>query len=69
MNLKSIFLRKPAKRNLFGKVGGLGFKFIDDVGIKVMPEVRYTQWSGRSFDSDSTRSAKRQLEVSIAIIY
>jgi len=60
---------RPAKRNLFGKTAGLGFKFIDDVGIKVMPEVRYTQWSGRSFDSDSTRSSKKQLEVSIAIIY
>jgi len=59
----------PAKRNLFGKVAGVGFRLVDDINLKVMPEVRYTYWSGRSFDSDTVRSTKGQLEVSIAIIY
>jgi len=59
----------PAKRNLFGKVAGVGFRLVDDLNLKVMPEVRYTLWNGRSFDSDTVRSTKGQLEVSIAIIY
>ncbi len=53
------------KRTLIGATVGAGFRFIDEFSIKVTPEVRYTRWNGLSFNQDSTRSPRNQLEVGI----
>jgi hypothetical protein len=56
-----------SKKNLLGVVVGAGFQFIDDFGIRVTPEIRYTRWAGRTFASDSVQSPTNQFEVGISI--
>jgi len=52
-----------------GGVAGAGFQVYDDFGIKVIPEVRYTRWLSRTFDTRPARSAAHQLEVLIGITF
>ncbi len=54
-----------AKRMLVGATVGAGFRFVDEFNIKVTPEVRFTRWNGATFNQDSTRSPRNQLEVGI----
>jgi len=44
------------RRTIRGFVGGFGVQLIDPVGVRVVPEVRYTRWAGRSFDAFSTHT-------------
>ena len=60
---------KPSAKNLAGAVAGAGLRFVDDFGIKVEPELRYTRWLGETFDSGSTRSRRDQIEVSLAFTF
>jgi hypothetical protein len=53
------------KRVLIGATVGVGFRFVDEFNIKVTPEVRFTRWNGATFNQDSTRSPRNQLEVGI----
>jgi hypothetical protein len=50
---------------LVGATVGVGFRFVDEFNIKVTPEVRFTRWNGATFNQDSTRSPRNQLEVGI----
>ncbi len=59
----------PSTRNLTGAVVGVGLRLVDDFGIKLEPELRYTRWFGETFDSGSTRSRKDQADVSIALVF
>jgi hypothetical protein len=52
-----------------GAVVGLGLRFVDDFNLKLMPEVRYILWSGPTFESQSTLSRTRQLEVGLSLIF
>jgi hypothetical protein len=54
-----------SKRLLIGGTVGVGLRFVDEFNIKVTPEVRYTRWNGMTFNQDSTRSPRNQLEVGI----
>ena len=54
-----------ARRLLVGGTVGVGLRFVDEFNIKVTPEVRYTRWNGSTFNLDSTRSPRNQLEVGI----
>ena len=54
-----------SKRLLVGGTVGVGFRFVDEFNIKVTPEVRYTRWNGSTFNQDSTRSPRNQLEIGI----
>lgn len=56
---------RPSHRNLIGAVIGVGLRFIDEYNIKVTPEIRYTRWSTSTFASETTRSPRGQLEISI----
>jgi hypothetical protein len=60
---------RPASKGLAGAVVGSGLRFVDDFGIKVEPELRYTRWFGRTFDSDSTRSSPNQIEVDVGFTF
>jgi hypothetical protein len=55
-----------SKRILIGATAGVGLRFIDEFGIRVTPEFRYTRWNGMTFAQDSTRSPRNQLEIGIA---
>jgi hypothetical protein len=59
----------PARRTIRGFVGGLGVQVIDPVGIRVVPEVRYTRWAGHTFDSLSTQTQGNQLEAMISLTF
>jgi hypothetical protein len=62
----------PTKANhsiVEGAVVGLGFRFVDELNLKVMPEVRYILWSGPIFESQSTLSRTRQLEVGLSFVF
>jgi hypothetical protein len=52
-----------------GVVVGLGLRFVDDLNLKVTPEVRYILWSGPTFESQSTLSRTRQLEVGLSVVF
>jgi hypothetical protein len=60
---------QPARRTIRGFVGGFGFQLIDPVGVRVVPEVRYTRWAGRSFDAFSTHSEVNQVEAMISLTF
>ncbi len=55
-----------SKGTVFGLTGGIGGQFIDDFGIRIAPEVRYTYWLGKPFDSIHGKTRTSQLEVLIS---
>lgn len=59
----------PANTWLTGFTAGFGYQFIDDMRIRFIPEVRYTRWMGRTFDSLSTRSRVDQIEGTVSITF
>lgn len=58
----------PSRRTLAGVVVAVGLRFVDDLNIKVTPEVRFTRWSGATFSSFTTRSPKSQLEFGVSFV-
>ncbi|MCS6952296.1 MAG: hypothetical protein RMK57_05305 [Bryobacterales bacterium] len=60
---------RPARRNAFGLVTSVGVRFRDDLGIKIIPEVRFTHWRDRNFDQFPIRSTPNQLEVVIGVVF
>jgi len=59
----------PSKRDLMGAVVGVGMRFVDDFGIKLTPEMRFTRWMGETFDNESTRSRRDELLIGIALTF
>jgi hypothetical protein len=59
----------PAKKNLIGVAAAVGFRWVDDVGINLSPEIRYTRWSGHTFFADSTQSPRDQFEVGLSFTF
>ncbi|MCX6594501.1 MAG: outer membrane beta-barrel protein [Acidobacteria bacterium] len=60
---------RPSRRNLVGATAAAGFRLVDDFGVKITPEVRYTRWLGSTFSSGSTRSPRDQVEVGIGFTF
>ncbi len=58
----------PSRRTLGGVVIAVGLRFVDDLNIKVTPEVRFTRWSGATFSAGTTRSPKSQLEFGVSFV-
>jgi hypothetical protein len=59
----------PRHRSLRGFVGGAGLQLIDPVGVRVVPEVRYTRWTGDLFNNLTTRTRRDQLEAIISLTF
>jgi hypothetical protein len=57
----------PHKNSVIGAVVGIGGQFVDDFGIRATPEVRYTYWLNRPFDSLNGRSRIHQIEILLTI--
>jgi hypothetical protein len=53
----------PYNSTTTGVTTGIGGQFIDDFGIRVIPEVRYTYWFGQPFDSYHGSTRKNQVEI------
>jgi hypothetical protein len=60
---------RPANNTIKGGVAGFGLQFIDPIGIRVVPEVRYTYWFQNTWDQISTVSRRNQLEVNISLTF
>lgn len=57
------------RRTARGAVVGAGFQLVDQIGIRVVPEVRYTRWVSESFNRFSTVSRRNQIEGMISLTF
>jgi hypothetical protein len=59
----------PQHRSSEGAVVGAGIQFVDEFGIHVVPEVRYTRWINPTFDNLTTISQRNQVEAAISLTF
>ncbi len=59
----------PGRKTLRGAVAGFGVQLIDPVGVRVVPEVRYTRWMGTFFEAPSTVTRRNQVEAMISLTF
>jgi hypothetical protein len=59
----------PARRTIRGVVAGFGVQAIDPVGVRVVPQVRYTRWGADTFSSYSTVTQRNQVEGMISLTF
>jgi hypothetical protein len=59
----------PFKRTALGVTAGFGAQLIDPVGMRVIPEVRYTRWLGLNFDMPATHSRRDQIEFVFSLAF
>jgi hypothetical protein len=57
----------PAHRTIIGGVVGIGMRFVDPVGLKIMPEIRFIKWQSPTFQGTSYRSLTNQLEAGVGL--
>jgi hypothetical protein len=60
---------KPAHGNQFGAVLAIGLRFIDEMGIRVTPEIRVIRWQGSTFQGPGYRSATNQAEFGLGFAF
>ena len=59
----------PHKKNLLGATVGVGGQFIDPIGVRVIPEIRYTYWKGGTFSSQGLNSRRHQLDILVSFSF
>jgi hypothetical protein len=59
----------PFKSNTMGFSAGIGGQFIDDFGIRAIPEVRFTRWLNRPFDSVNGKTRVNQVEIVLTFAF
>ncbi|HEX5226179.1 MAG TPA: hypothetical protein VFW44_00650 [Bryobacteraceae bacterium] len=59
----------PQHRSTFGGVVGAGIQFVDELGIHVVPEFRYTHWSSATFENLTTNGRLNQIEADLSITF
>jgi hypothetical protein len=59
----------PNLRNQFGAVAAVGLRFIDEVGLKVTPEIRFVRWRGLAFQGTSYRSTQNDASIGIGFAF
>ena len=59
----------PNRTNLFGITGGIGFRLVDELGVKIIPEIRFTRWIGTGFMGQSYSSSPNQASAGIGITF
>ena len=52
-----------------GATAGFGLQFIDDFGIRFIPEVRYTRFFNRNFGDITGRSRQHQIEIVFSLTF
>lgn len=58
-----------AKAYQFGGTVGIGYRFADELGVKLTPEIRFTRWMGHNIEGRSYRSDQNQAQVGIGITF
>lgn len=56
----------PNNSTVVGATAGFGVQFIDDFGIRSVPEVRYTRWMNQVFQNNHMHTRQDQLEFIIS---
>jgi hypothetical protein len=59
----------PKHRSGIGATVGAGIQFVDEFGIHVVPEVRYTRWEDPIFENFTTRTKANQVEADISLTF
>jgi hypothetical protein len=59
----------PFKKNTIGFTAGIGGQFIDDFGIRAIPEVRYTRWISQPFEGIHGNTRVNQVEVVLTFAF
>jgi hypothetical protein len=59
----------PNRRNQFGSVAAVGLRFIDDIGVKVTPEIRFVRWQGLAFQGTSYRSTQNDVSIGLGLAF
>ena len=58
-----------AHSNQIGFTGGIGYRFVDELGIKIVPEIRFTRWMNHSLEGLSYTSSPNQAQAGIGITF
>jgi hypothetical protein len=59
----------PQHRSAIGTVAGAGIQLVDEFGIHVVPEVRYTRWVNPIFSNLTTKTDQNQVEASVSLTF
>ena len=59
----------PKHRSAIGASVGAGIQFVDEFGIHVVPEVRYTRWMEPIFDSFTTKTNRNEVAAGISLTF
>jgi hypothetical protein len=59
----------PTRRGISGIIGGFGVQLIDDIGIRVVPEFRYTHWFNDTFKSPGIVPMRHQIEGMVSLTF
>jgi hypothetical protein len=59
----------PKHSTAIGETVGAGIQFVDEFGIHVVPEFRYTRWVEPIFESLSTTGRLNQIEAVISVTF
>jgi len=59
----------PSHRSVRGVVAGAGLRLVDDFGIKVIPEIRYTRWIADTFSGPTAQARKGELQILVGIMF
>lgn len=59
----------PEHRSSIGMVAGAGIQLVDEFGIHVVPEVRYTRWIDPVFEHITTNTQRNEVEADISLTF
>lgn len=59
----------PQHRSAIGLTTGAGMQFVDEFGIHVLPEFRYTRWETPIFNNLTTDTQKNQIEADLSFTF
>jgi hypothetical protein len=59
----------PTNSNQIGGVVGLGLRMLDDLGIKVAPEIRFIRWTNSTFEGPGYHSQMNQAEAGLGFSF
>jgi hypothetical protein len=59
----------PFRQTSLGFTAGIGGQFIDDFGIRAIPEVRFTRWINKPFDSIHGNNRVNTVEVVLTFAF
>ena len=59
----------PQHKTTVGITAGAGLQMIDDFGIHLIPEVRYTRWMDSAYDNFTNHIQRNQVEVVLSLTF